>query len=250
MSTIAIIAALDRELHPLVKGWKSTALSQGKRDYRVYEYDNVVAVAGGIGCVAAQAAAQAIVTKFRPQVLLSVGLAGALIRSLKVANVITPNVIVDAGTGCEYRCESGGGVLVTAGEIADSNSKQQLVERFHALAVDMEAAGVASVAAQEQVGFHCVKAISDEADFSMPPLNRFVDEDGNLQTGKFAAWASVRPAVWPRMIALGRNSSRAAQALCHWLQQNLATGLQPARVVKVSDSTGSASIGHTLSVET
>ena len=221
-----------------MKGWKSSALTHKDHTYHVYEYDNVIAVSGGIGPRPAAAATQAIIAKYRPQMLLSVGLAGALIRSLKVANVITPNVIVDAATGSEYRCESGGGVLVSAGEIAGSKSKQQLVERFHALAVDMEAAGVAAVAAQEQIGFRCVKAISDEADFPMPPLNRFVDAEGNLQTGKFAAWASLRPAVWPRMIALGRNSNRAAQALCAWLKQHLATGLQPSRVVRVSETAG------------
>lgn len=236
MNTIAIVAALERELHPLVKGWKNSALTHKDRTYRVYEYDNVIAVSGGIGSKPAAAATQAIVAKYRPQMLLSVGLAGALIRSLKVANVITPNVIVDAATGSEYRCESGGGVLVSAGEIAGSDTKQQLVERFHALAVDMEAAGIAAVAAQEQIGFRCVKAISDEADFAMPPLNRFVDADGNLQTGKFAAWASVRPGVWPKMIALGRNSNRAAEALCVWLKQHLATGLQPSRVVRVDET--------------
>src|SRR3989440_5214150 len=53
--------------------------------------------------------------------------------------------------------------------------------------------------------------ISDEADFSLPPLIRFVDAQGKFQTGKFIAWASVHPAVWPRTIALARNSKRAAR---------------------------------------
>ena len=217
MSRIAIIAALDRELHPLVKNWKSSSFSHGGRDYRAYERDNVIAFAGGIGKASAVLAAKAVIANYHPETLLSVGLAGALLHSLKVGNVITPNVIVDAASGSEYRCDSGGGVLVSAAEIAGPDSKQQLVEHFHALAVDMEAAGVAEVAHQEQVGFRCVKAISDEADFTLPPLIRFVDAQGKFQTGKFIAWASVHPAVWPRTIALARNSKRAARALCDWL---------------------------------
>jgi hypothetical protein len=196
-------------------------------------------MAGGIGCDAARRAAQAVVKRYRPQMLVSAGLAGALIRSLKVGNVIVPNVIIDGRTGAEYRCSLGegvlgGGILVSAAQVAGSETKQALVEKFHALAVDMEAAGVAEVAREEQLGFRCVKAISDEAGFPMPPVNRFVDQEGKFHTSRFAAWASVRPAVWPSVIALARNSNRASRALCDWLQEKAASGLQPAKVVKLA----------------
>jgi len=221
MSKIAIITALDRELHPLVRNWKPSSFSYGNRSYRVYQRDNVIAFAGGIGKTSAILAAKAVVANYQPETLLSAGLAGALIHTLKVGNVITPNVIMDAACGSEYRCDSGGGVLVSAAEITGPGSKQELVEHFHALAVDMEAAGVAEVARAEQIGFGCVKAISDEADFVLPPLKCFVDAQGGFQTGRFVAWASVRPAVWPATIALARNSNRAVRALCDWLARNI-----------------------------
>jgi adenosylhomocysteine nucleosidase len=112
-------------------------------------------------------------------------------------------------------------VLVTAAEVAGAESKAALVERFHGLVVDMEAAGVARVAQQFNVGFRCVKAISDEFDFAMPPLNRFVDEAGNFKTGRFTAWAAVRPQHWAVVLRLARNSGRATQALSQWLKKNL-----------------------------
>jgi len=46
-----------------------------------------------------------------------------------------------------------GGVLVSSGEIAGAEAKRELVNRFHGLVVDMEAAGVAKVAQQEQMDF-------------------------------------------------------------------------------------------------
>jgi adenosylhomocysteine nucleosidase len=236
MMITAIIAAVDHELDPLVRGWKQVNFSHGGKIFHGYEHENLVAVAGGIRSRAAEQTARALVAQYKPQMLISAGVAGALISSLKVGNVITPNVIVDAATGAEYRCDLGGGVLVSAGAIADSHSKPELVEKFHALAVDMEAAAVAGVAGDEQIGFRCVKAISDEADFPMPPLNRFVNAEGGFDTGKFLAWAALRPQVWPRVIKLGRNSKRAAQALCNWLQQHLATDLQPARVVRLNEN--------------
>lgn len=220
MSSIAIIAALDRELVGLVRGWKPVSFTHNGRKFDAYEDSGRVAIAGGIGPRAAQAAAEAIVAQYRPQVLISAGLAGALIYSLKVGSVIAPNVIVDAASGKEYRCETGGGVLVTAGEVATSASKPKLVEQFHALAVDMEAARVAEVAEQAGISFRCVKAISDEAAFVMPPLNRFVDAEGRFRSGRFAAWVAVRPQWWATTLALMRNSNRAADALCEWLRQN------------------------------
>jgi hypothetical protein len=75
-------------------------------------------------------------------------------------------VVVDAADGTEYRCVAdgnhvSGGVLVTSAEVVGVEAKKELVNRFHGLVVDMEAAGVAKVAQEAQIGFRCVKAISD-----------------------------------------------------------------------------------------
>ncbi len=241
MSRIAIIAAMERELAPLVRGWKRSSLDCSGRAVSCFtsldsENQEMVAVAAGIGCTNAEQAANAVVAQYRPEMLVSAGLAGALIRSLKVGSIVTPNVIVDAATGIEYRCATGGGsigggILVSADEVAGAEAKQKLVERFHALIVDMEAAGVARVAQQAGLGFRCVKAISDEADFVMPPLNRFVDAEGKFQTGKFAAWAAFRPHYWAKIAALARNSRRATEALCDWLAKNVSSGLSAGKVV-------------------
>lgn len=229
MSKVAVIAALERELQPWVRGWNRIVISRDQSDFRGYEKNGIIAVAGGIGCARSEQAAKLVVANYRPQMLISAGLAGALIRSLKVGSIITPNVTVDAASGAEYRSVFGaeivgGGILVSADKIAESEiARAGLVERFHALAVDMEAAGVAKVAQQEQIAFRCVKAISDEADFQMPPLNEFVDAEGNFQTGRFTIWTSVRPWYWGRTIALAQNTKRATQALCGWLARNVQT---------------------------
>jgi len=227
MIKTAVIAALERELRPWVNGWPSVTLDFQGRTLRCYQRGEIVAAAGGIGSARAEMAARAVVNKFRPQTLISAGVAGALIRSLKVGSVIRPNVIVDALTGSEYRFTAGGeivggGILVSADAIAESpHAKSSLVEQFHALAVDMEAAGVARVALRAQIDFRCVKAISDEADFKMPPLSRFVDAEGNFATGRFVSWLSIRPQYWARTIALANNTKRATAALCDWLDKNL-----------------------------
>ena len=236
MSKVAIIAAMEREIAPLVRGWQRGTLPSGERTFMLLERDGVVAVVSGIGCKNAEVAARAVLEQHRPALLISVGLAGALIRSLKVASVFTPNVVVDAADGAEFRCTAdgnhvSGGVLVSAGEIAGAEAKQELVNRFHGLVVDMEAAGVARVAQEEQIGFRCVKAISDEADFVMPPMGPFVNAAGEFQSSKFVLWAALRPWQWARIAALARNSKRAIAALSDRLQTDLASGLQSKEIV-------------------
>ena len=147
-----MIAAMEREVAPLVKGWQRGAVTSGARSFALFETADRAVVISGIGRKNAELAARAAVARYNPATLISVGLAGALIRSLKVGSVFTPNVVVEAADGAEYRCsgETGGvigGVLVTADEIAGAESKRKLVEGFHGLVVDMEAAGVAKAAA-------------------------------------------------------------------------------------------------------
>jgi len=235
MSKIAIIAAMEREVAPLVRNWKKDVLSSDRK-FTMFESGDVIAVVSGIGCRNAELAARAVVEQSQPSALMSVGLAGALIRSLKVGSIFTPSVVVDAADGAEYRCaaEGGrvsGGLLVSSGNIAGAEAKQELVNHFHALVVDMEAAGVARVAQQERIGFRCVKAISDEADFAMPPMARFIDANGDFQSGKFAAWAALRPWQWATVAALARNSRRAARALCDWLEKDVTAKLRSGEVV-------------------
>jgi len=236
MSRMAIIAAMERELAPLVREWKRGTLSSGDSRLPVFETDGALAVIAGIGSKNAEFAARAVVQQKSPAVLISAGLAGALIRSLKVGSVFTPSVVVDAADGAEYRCVAdgnhvSGGVLVCSDEIAGVEAKRELVSRFHGLVVDMEAAGVARVAQQENVGFRCVKAISDEADFSMPPMGQFLNRAGGFQIARFAMWAAVRPWQWLTIAALARNSKRATAALCERLRQDVVIGALPRQVV-------------------
>jgi len=294
---IAIITALDRELHPLIDagGWTRTRLDYAGGSLVCYEAGDQVAVAGGIGFKHAEAAARAVVEKHHPQLLISAGFAGPLIPRLKVASIVTPSVIVDAATGIKYCCSKTSTtetlrhgespayqqnrvaqapspvrpheesswldgssrhtspdaevVLVTANEIASARSKADLAERFHAQLVDMEAAGVARVAQECKTGFRCVKAISDELDFPMPPLNRFVDAHGAFNTGSFAAWVALRPQYWPRVAQLSRNSARALRALSAWLERNLSGGLDSSTVVTLDRAGCSSSPSVGVSVE-
>ena len=135
MSKIAIIAAMEREVAPLVRGWKKSALASGDRKFTLFEREGVRAVVSGIGCANAELAARAVVEQFHPSALMSVGLAGALIRSLKVGSIFTPSVVVDAADEAEYRCSAeggrvSGGVLVSSGRNCGSRGEAGTGESF------------------------------------------------------------------------------------------------------------------------
>ncbi len=209
ITQVAIISAMEREIAPLVRGWTEIL----GRKYRFYEKGHVIAFAGGIGAKAGREAAEAILTFRGPSVVLSVGLAGALVKTMPVGSVLIPTKVVNSESGKGFTIDGKDGVLVTAGSVLSEQDKRELAIRFGAVAVDMEAASIAEVAGVRGVRFAAVKAISDEVDFALPPLNRFIDERGEFQTMKFALHVGIRPRLWPATSKLKRNTEIATAAL-------------------------------------
>lgn len=213
------MAALEREVRPLIKDWRVREQESGGRRFRFLEKDEVVLVCGGIGAEAARRAAEAVIALYAPKVVWSAGFAGALDPGLRVADIVQPRRVVNAGDGSSVQLNRGEGVLVSFGAIASAAQKAKLRDSFRALAVDMEAAAVARAAEARGVGFAVVKVISDEFDFSFPAMERFVDPSGRFLEGRFAVFAAVRPWLWPQVLRMARNSGRASRALCDWLRK-------------------------------
>ena len=59
----------------------------------------------------------------------------------------------------------------------------------------MEAASVARAAQAHDITFVGLKAISDEANFEMPPMERFIASDGQFRTGAFVLTRQCAPAL-------------------------------------------------------
>ena len=214
MSKVAIVAALEREVRPLVKHWRVSEKEHGGRRFRFFEKNELVLVCGGIGADAARRAAEAVIVLSRPSVVYSAGYAGALDRELRVGDIIRAARVVNAGDGSSTQIAGGEGVLVSYPAVATPVQKAKLRESYQAQAVDMEAAGVARAAEARGVRFSALKVISDEFDFEFPPTERFVDSGGRFHEIRFAWFAAVRPWLWLTVMRLARNSSRASRILC------------------------------------
>lgn len=229
---IAIIAALERELLPLVKSWPSSKLTHEGREFTFYEAEYAVAVCAGIGSEAARRAAEAVMVKYSPQLIISAGVAGALVSDLHVGETIFPAIVTDTQDGSRHesgihsapmgQSSLGRTVLATYPVIASVAQKHQVAKSYGAHAVDMEAAAVARVAEKHGLPFIAVKAISDDLSFEIPEMNRFI-RNGYFQTRNFVLHVAFRPWLWLRVLRLARNTRLASENLCAWLRESALT---------------------------
>jgi len=231
-SKIAIVAALQREVHPLVKSWHTTVAQHEGRDFTFYESSYAVVVCGGVGSEGARRAAEALIVKYSPKIIISAGIAGALVPELHVGETIFPALVIDSQDGSRHETAIktapvantplGRTALVSSPQIVGAAQKQQLAKSYGAQAVDMESAAVARAAMTHNLAFLAIKSISDEYDFEMPEMEQFV-RDGRFQEKRFAFYVALRPWLWFRVLRLARNTKLASENLCAWLRESALT---------------------------
>ncbi|HEY7353977.1 MAG TPA: hypothetical protein VH596_14515 [Terriglobales bacterium] len=229
---IVIIAALKREIRPLVKNWSKEEFSHEGRRFSCYESDYAVVVCGGIGPEYSRRAAEAAVAKYYPQLLISAGIAGSAVPELHVGETIFPAAVVDTRDGSHHETAINHAalsktplartVLASYPEIAGSAQKRQLAKSYGAHAVDMEGASVARAAQLHNLPFLAIKSISDELDVDISQLNRFI-RGGKFATGAFVCYLVLRPWLWLKMSRLARNTQLASDNLCAWLRESALT---------------------------
>ena len=213
MPKIGIITAMHREIAGLVRHWRDGVLEHRGRSLPAFESDRAVLVCSGIGALAAGRATEAV-ARLGVEVLISAGYAGALAPGMRAGAPVTPESVVDAETGARFQALFGGGTLVSATRVVRQEEKAALARQYDAQAVDMEAATVAAIAERHGCGFLAVKAISDTLQFALPPVEEFIDAEGRMREGAFAAHVAVRPYLWPNAVRLWRNHRKASQTIC------------------------------------
>src|SRR6185503_20628296 len=155
--------------------------------------------------------------------VLSIGWAGALNHDCKAGQAYSVAGVFDARTGERFNCDAGAGPLwlVTSPRVADEPEKRRLASAYKASLVDMEAAGIARLAAMRGIPFYCIKGVSDAHNAKLPDFNRFIDSSGQFQTPKFVLFALLRPWIWPALIQMGENSRKASQSMAEQLHKLL-----------------------------
>ena len=215
---VGVIAALPREVSALVKGWERRELGG---NVRVWTNEDAVVACAGMGAERVALAVRAAMDAMPVKALISVGVAGACDPGLRVGDVVRAGVVIDGRGGERFEDSQFRQVVVTGDAVAGVDEKARLFAEWGAAAVDMEAATVARLAREHGLEFRAIKAISDAADFEVNGLGRFATAEGQFREGAFALHAALRPWMWGKVIALGRNSSRALAALTAELEGEL-----------------------------
>ncbi|HEY1579446.1 MAG TPA: nucleoside phosphorylase [Terracidiphilus sp.] len=223
MTRVAIIAAMPGELKPLVGGWPHSTRGTIKFWALRNEEEEWIAACAGAGLDAATKAFAGIEDGGPIDLVLSVGWAGALTDACIAGQAYNVAGVFDTRTGERFNCDAGAGRqwLVTSPRVADETEKRRLAATYKAALVDMEAAGVARLAAMRGIPFYCIKGVSDAVDAKLPDFNRFIDAAGQFQTVRFVTFALFRPWLWPALVQMGENSKKASQSIAERLHELL-----------------------------
>jgi adenosylhomocysteine nucleosidase len=220
------VAALRREIDAVVSkaGWISRPTDAGNGIY-LFEHEEAIVACAGMGAQRALLAVEAALALGPASELISVGWAGGCDPDMGVGDVIEMDTVIDVKTGERFfsdvkrnsdknRDRPGGlRVLVTVSEPATVKEKGRLRDSYNATAVDMEAASVARAARARGVGFSALKAISDDAQFELPDVARFVTAQGQFREAAFGFHVVSRPSLWRPVMTMAKGSKLAGERL-------------------------------------
>ena len=225
---IGIITAMPEEAQAILKNAEELQRSQqGDRSVfscRIAGHD-ITLVEAGMGMLNAGWAATALAVQ-SPDLIISAGFGGGVLPGLKVGDmVVAEQVLHWTGVGFErvvtamYAPENVSlpvrGCFITSDGILNKHDLQGLLPgNTNRPVVEMESAAVARVAAEHNIPFMGIRAISDpwneELGFS---INDFCDDQLRIRPFKVLATILRRPRIIPQLIRLAGNSRVAAKSL-------------------------------------
>ena len=175
------------------------------------------------------AAAARAVAESGADALVSLGLAGGLEPGLQPGTAVVPDRIIlhsgealatdygwktriVAAIGSALATEEG--ALLTAGSVLDTpERKRAAAQTTGAVAVDMESAAIAAVAADAGLPAVAIRVVADRATDALPTgIEGWIDSSGHRRFAPVAA-AALRPAQWPVLALLARRHRTAQRAL-------------------------------------
>lgn len=178
-----------------------------------------VETGGGTPAGATEAAARLIQQDV--SALLSIGLAGGLDPTLRAGDLVIPAWVLEGAErwATDARLAAvfgmtGGALYGGGGIVTTAPAKRRLHLDSGAVAVDLESAAVARIAAARGVPFAVLRAICDPADRDLPPAAlAALDGEGRIGAWRVGASLLWHPGQLPGLLALARDAARARQSL-------------------------------------
>ncbi len=181
-------------------------------------------VANGIGWARAKEAAVTGIRTFSPDAVVSTGFCGALSPLLEVAELVTADRVIGPGVLYPARTVSGPaqGAVHSVSYVAQTAEQKLQLSAGGAIAVEMEAVGVAEVVSQASLPFFCIRAVTDLAGETLAnDFNGALRADGHFATMNILRVALLDPAIrLPELIRLRKRCTLAARALGDFFAEN------------------------------
>ncbi len=229
----AIFCALRWECRPVLRALRQVERRQIGRwkAWRAALRDGeIVVVQTGVGMERAREAARAVTASGAFDLFLSAGCAGALDGALRAGDLVVARSIVADGARFDsdavfetratevctrlnlpFRC---GPVLTSPLVLTSAVARQKAVEASGAIAVEMEAAGIAQIASEHGVGIGEVRAVLDSADVELHESGDFMDpESGRLKPLGVVRFVASHPSAASHLWALRRMMGAAERSL-------------------------------------
>jgi nucleoside phosphorylase len=215
---ILLVAAEAMEFEGVLARASEVARPEVQTDWarscRIGEHEALL-VANGAGQKRAAAATAAGITEWRPEAVVSTGFCGALDKTLEIADIVVGD---GGGPGGPQR--AGGpalhrGRIVTVDHVARTAEEKAKLRATGAVAVEMEAAGVAERARECGLPFYCVRAVTDLAGENLAnDFGAALRSDGHFDTIAILTGALRHPGTRvPELLRLRGRCKRAARAL-------------------------------------
>lgn len=227
---LLIVAADRRELAGLARRLTKTERPDfGLRWSRQGTLGRKAAVlaASGAGRVNAARAVKRICSTMPVRAVVSTGVCGALDPALAVGDVVVADRVISSDPPGEYAAQRPGGSdrlarggLLTVDRVVRTAAEKRKLLATGAVAVDMEAAGIAAAAQQHGLPFYCVRVVSDGAEQSLEiDYNRAWLADGRFSAARIVMQAGLSPGRWKELAGLWRATRSASETLGELLER-------------------------------
>lgn len=175
--------------------------------------------------IAIRAVTAAELSASRLEAVVSVGYCGALMPEVREGQVIVAREVLDGLKGERFTCflpqtefAHQIGTVISQNCVANDCSEKQQLACSGAIAVEMEAGGVAARTKRADLPFACIKVVTDRADESFAfDLNAMRTREGRIARGKIGVYALAHPKLIPELFRWKRRAESAAQALGDFL---------------------------------
>lgn len=183
-------------------------------------YGRWLLVANGAGPDRAAEAVDAALAMEPVTAVVSTGYCGALDDSLFVADIVVATEVNGARAQVLASARRyAAGPIVSVDRVVQTAEEKGRLRTKGAIAVEMEAAGVAERALKLGLPFYCVRVVTDCADETLSiDFNAARDRSGRIRTAGVIRGALRRPWVGvPELLTLARRSRIASRALGDFL---------------------------------